>query len=312
MTLLVARKDVDTCTGHDACPPRKAVEGSPDVFLDGYAVVRLGDKWEAHGCPVHPPHAGHVAQASSEVTVNGLPVVRVGDPLDCGGVVQTGAAVLYAGGALTAQKEAPKPIEEKKPTKDNPAPSGKSRAASLNDQLKGLNPGRAGDWNNLAAANRAKAEKYQELARQIGERNNLPPAMVLAWMNRESSFGDYLRSDGYSKFDGQGYGVFQVDKNSHTPTGGPFSQAHTDQAMGIYKDFLGGVQRQHPDWTPGEQMAGALVEYNSGNGNARTRPSDPASWARLDDGTASKVDPKGDYSRDIVGEAQWYADNLKW
>lgn len=302
MTLLVARKDVDECTGHDGCPSRKAVEGSPDVFLDGHAVVRLGDRWASHGCPVHAPHEGRVNQASEDVLVNGLPVVRVGDPLDCGGAVKTGAEALYAGGKLTAK------------TEQTPAgkPDDRSRAAQMNDRLEGLNPGRSEDWARLAQANLNQARKYQALATQIGEKYDIPPAVVLAWMNRESSFGDYLRPDGYSRFDGQGYGLFQVDRRSHTPTGSPFSQAHTDQAMGIYQGFLRDVQQNHPDWTPEEQMAGALVEYNAGTGEARTRPSDPASWARLDEGTASKVDPKGDYSRDIIGEAQWYADNLTW
>jgi len=102
MSLLVARKDVDVCSGHDACPARKAIEGSPDVFLEGHAVVRLGDLWETHGCPAHSPHKGKVIQASDEVTVNGLPVVRVGDPLDCGSKVKTGSDLLYAGGGLSS------------------------------------------------------------------------------------------------------------------------------------------------------------------------------------------------------------------
>jgi uncharacterized Zn-binding protein involved in type VI secretion len=123
MTLLVARKDVDVCTGHDACPSRKAVEGSPDVFLEGHAVVRLGDKWEAHGCPAHPKHEGRVVQASSEVTVNGLPVVRIGDPLDCGGEVKTGSSDLYAGGGLTLKTEMGKPATPKPPEQKPPAPA---------------------------------------------------------------------------------------------------------------------------------------------------------------------------------------------
>jgi len=97
MTLLVARKGVDTCSGHDDCPPRKAVEGSPDVFIDGHAVVRVGDLWEEHEGSGHSKHQGRVQQASEDITVNGLPVVRVGDPLDCGGTVQTGSEGLYAG-----------------------------------------------------------------------------------------------------------------------------------------------------------------------------------------------------------------------
>lgn len=122
MSLLVARKDVDVCTGHDNCPPRKAVEGSPDVFLEGHAVVRIGDKWEAHGCPAHPKHEGHVSQGSDEVTVNGLPVVRIGDPLDCGGNVKTGSDNLYAGGGQTAKAEAPAQKPAPKPPEQKPAP----------------------------------------------------------------------------------------------------------------------------------------------------------------------------------------------
>ncbi|HMY20762.1 MAG TPA: PAAR domain-containing protein [Polyangium sp.] len=124
MSLLVARKDVDICTGHDACPPRKAIEGSPDVFMDGHAVVRLGDLWETHGCPAHSPHKGKVIQASDEITVNGLPVVRVGDPLDCGSKVKTGSDNLYAGGGLTSKTEtAPAKPAPDKPAPDKPAPA---------------------------------------------------------------------------------------------------------------------------------------------------------------------------------------------
>ncbi len=136
MSLLVARKDVDICTGHDACPPRKAIEGSPDVFLEGHAVVRLGDHWESHGCPAHSPHKGKVIQASDEVTVNGLPVVRIGDPLDCGSKVKTGSEGLYAGGGLTAKTDAAqtktpadKPPADKPPADKPPVPTKPSGSA---------------------------------------------------------------------------------------------------------------------------------------------------------------------------------------
>ena len=138
MSLLVARKDVDICTGHDACPPRKAIEGSPDVFLEGHAVVRLGDLWETHGCPAHSPHKGKVIQASDEVTVNGLPVVRIGDPLDCGSKVKTGSDALYAGGGLTSKTEAaqPKPPADKPPTP--PKPSGSTISEQGQKEMKAM------------------------------------------------------------------------------------------------------------------------------------------------------------------------------
>jgi hypothetical protein len=101
--------------------------------------------------------------------------------------------------------------------------------------------------------------------------------------------------------------MFQVDKGYHTPTGGPYSRAHADQAMGIYKEQLTAVQRAHPDWTPAEQMAGAVAGYNFGADDVHTRPSNAASWARMDNGTAGD-----DYSRDVWARSRWFADNLDW
>ncbi len=210
--------------------------------------------------------------------------------------------------------EPQKPAEPAKPTKPaEPAKPAKSRAAQQNEQLFKMNPGGpTGKFQQIAAARKANAEKYQDLAKQIGEKYNIPPAMALAWMNRESAYGDFLNSAGYSKFDGQGFGLYQVDKRYHTPKGGPADWDHIDQAMGIYKDYVGQIKAKNPGWTEEEYLAAGLVGYNAGPGNARTRPSSPEAWAQLDDGTASVADPKGDYSRDVWAEAQWYAKNLKW
>ncbi len=83
----------DLCTGHDACPPRPALAGSPDVTIDDRKAVRVSaDAFVPHGCPGHAPHPGKVQRGSSSVTINDLPAARVGNPLDCGGEVQTGSA----------------------------------------------------------------------------------------------------------------------------------------------------------------------------------------------------------------------------
>jgi len=267
-----------------------------------------------------------IIQAGKDLVVKGGPNVQINPPGD----VQSADKPRELSGAAPSPPPPPKPEPPKpeppKPEPSKPPPSKpekpgparppspeKSKAALMNEQLFNVNPGGpAGKYNQLAASRRANAEKYQDLARQIGEKYNVPPAMALAWMNRESGLGDFINEDGYSKFDGQGYGLFQVDRRYHSPTGDPFGMSHAEQAMGIYKDFLGGVQQRHPDWTPEEQMAGALVDYNSGPGNATTRPSSAGGWAQMDGGTASTVDPNGDYSRDIWTESQWYAKNLKW
>lgn len=281
MTLLVARKDVDICTGHDACPPRKAVEGSPDVFLEGYAVVRQGDLWESHGCPAHPPHQGRVLQASDEVIVNGLPVVRVGDPLDCGGNVQTGCEALYAGGKLSS--------------------------ANPNAILSRMDPGEMPRAAEEAPLDAARAQELVPLAKELGEQYGIPPALALGIASRESGFGRHLDENGYGKYDSNGYGMFQVDKQYHTPTGDPYSRAHAEQAMGIFRNDLDRVAAAHPDWPREQQLATATAAYNFGYGNARTQPADAAGWARLDDGTSGD-----DYSRDVWARAQYFADNLEW
>jgi len=93
----VTRKG-DSCTGHDACPPRGSTGGSPNVFVNGIPVHREGDSWGAHGCPVHPPHGSVLASGSGTVFVNGKPIGRIGDPVACGGTVASGSGNVFAGG----------------------------------------------------------------------------------------------------------------------------------------------------------------------------------------------------------------------
>jgi uncharacterized Zn-binding protein involved in type VI secretion len=296
MTLLVARKGVDEHDGHDDCHPGKAIEGSPDVFLEGFAVVRLGDLWEEHDCPEHESHQAKVIQASSEVTVNGLALVRVGDVLDCGCRVKTGAKALYAGGKLTEAKEgAHKP------------PKRKSKTAKLNAILKKMHPGKMPRATAEAPIDRKKAQELVGLAKKLGEKYGIPPALALALASRESGFGRHLRADGYGKYDPDGFGMFQVDKEFHKPAGGPYSLKHADQAMAIWKSNYDTMKKQHPGWSTAEQMAAATAAYNFGTSNAQTRPSSGAGWAQLDDGTSGD-----DYSRDVWARAQYFSDHLDW
>lgn len=88
----------DVSTGHDACPPVPITEGSPNVFINGKPVARVGDPFAVHSCKVHPPHIGHIASGSSNVFVNGKPVARVGDPVTCGGSIAQGSDNVSAGG----------------------------------------------------------------------------------------------------------------------------------------------------------------------------------------------------------------------
>ena len=260
-----------------------------------------------------------IIQAGKELVVKGGPKVQINPP----GAVAQGKKPNELGAPApppaapppAAPPPAAPPPAAPPPAAPPPAapPPAKSSAAQQNERLFKMNPGGpTGKFQQTAAARKAQAEKYQDLAKQIGEKHGIPPAMALAWMNRESAYGDFLDSSGYSKFDGQGFGMFQVDKRYHKPVGGPADWNHIDQAMGIYKNGIADIKAKNPGWTEEEYLAAGLVAFNAGPDAARTRPTNPTSWAQLDGGTAYIADPKGDYSRDIWSEAQWYAKNLKW
>lgn len=84
----------DIGSGHSChFPPTKAIEGSPNVFVNGKQAVRVGDAYAAHGCPSCPvpSHSRTLAAGSPTVFINGRPAGRIGDAIDCGGVAQTGS-----------------------------------------------------------------------------------------------------------------------------------------------------------------------------------------------------------------------------
>lgn len=87
----------DICTGHGCFPPRPNIQASGDVFINGRGAHRQGDEWDSHCCGP-PCHGGSLAAGSSSVFVNGRPLGRIGDPVDCGSRVATGSSDVFAGG----------------------------------------------------------------------------------------------------------------------------------------------------------------------------------------------------------------------
>lgn len=86
-----ARKG-DLGSGHDSHPPSPAIEGSPDVLINGLAALRRGDNLEPHGCR---PTPRTVAEGSASVFVNGMPAARHDDAIDCGGRVETSSEDVF-------------------------------------------------------------------------------------------------------------------------------------------------------------------------------------------------------------------------
>lgn len=86
----------DTCTGHGPFPPRTNTTASTNVFINGLGAHRVTDGWAVHcagSC-----HDSVLASGSSTVFVNGLPLGRVGDAIECGSTIATGSDNVYAGG----------------------------------------------------------------------------------------------------------------------------------------------------------------------------------------------------------------------
>ncbi|MCB5205522.1 PAAR domain-containing protein [Neorhizobium sp. T786] len=94
------RKD-DIGSGHGChFPPTVAVEGSPDVIINGKPAVRVGDAYAAHGCPScpAPAHGRALSQGSPTVFINGRAAGRIGDSIDCGGAAASGSGDVFFDG----------------------------------------------------------------------------------------------------------------------------------------------------------------------------------------------------------------------
>ncbi|QJT71161.1 baseplate puncturing device [Vibrio phage vB_VcorM_GR11A] len=89
----------DNCTGHGSFGPRPYSAGSPNVFTNGRAAIRMGDPLVPHGSPSpSPPHGGSAAAGSSTVFINSQPAIRIGDPITCGSGTAQGSPTVNMGG----------------------------------------------------------------------------------------------------------------------------------------------------------------------------------------------------------------------
>lgn len=85
----------DLASGHGCWPEHPSIEASSDVFVNGIPVVRVGDAYQPHTCVT--THGGSLATGSSTVFVNGKPIGRIGDLVSCGSTVIEGSENVFAG-----------------------------------------------------------------------------------------------------------------------------------------------------------------------------------------------------------------------
>ena len=93
-----ATRKGDLTVGH-VWLPTPAIEGSPDVIVNGLPVVRVGDHYATHSLPFPPtsPHDSVSAQGSKTVFANGKAVTRVGDQTSCSDTVLLGSEDVIVG-----------------------------------------------------------------------------------------------------------------------------------------------------------------------------------------------------------------------
>lgn len=83
----VVRTGVDIGDGGSDCDPCPYGMGSPNVFANGSNVIRVGDPLTC---------GGGAAAGSPNVFANGIPVHRLGDKTLCNGIARTASTNVIA------------------------------------------------------------------------------------------------------------------------------------------------------------------------------------------------------------------------
>ena len=89
----------DLSTGHGSYIPTNTTSASSNVFVNGIGVVKVGDSYAPHGSPSpSPAHGRSASGGSGSVYVNGQPIHRIGDSISCGDTSAQGSSNVFAGG----------------------------------------------------------------------------------------------------------------------------------------------------------------------------------------------------------------------
>ena len=145
-------------------------------------------------------------------------------------------------------------------------------------------------------------ERFNSI-KKVAQKLKVPAAIIAALASRESHIGAILGKFGNDPGWGDnnhGWGILQVDKRHHTILGrdDPYSQAHVEQAIGIFSNYRDQVEKKHPDWPDEQVLKGACVAYNSGVSNVST-------IAGMNRGTTHN-----DYGDDVIARAQFYSGKI--
>ncbi|XP_042311952.1 lysozyme g-like isoform X2 [Sceloporus undulatus] len=156
----------------------------------------------------------------------------------------------------------------------------------------GLSYGGIAASEKIAERDLKNLEKYKTTIQNVSEKTGIDAALIAAIMSRESHAGTILKN-GWGDH-GNGFGLMQVDKRYHKPTGTWDSEEHITQATLILATMIKEIQKKFPQWTKEQQLKGGIAAYNAGTKNVQT-------YERLDVGTT-----KNDYANDVVARTVFY------
>lgn len=82
----------DIGSAHESWPDTDVIEGSYNTDVNSLPVHCVGHAIREHGSPSPSPvHNRKLAEGSPNTDVNSRAVGRIGDPVDCGGLIVTGS-----------------------------------------------------------------------------------------------------------------------------------------------------------------------------------------------------------------------------
>lgn len=91
------RLSTDRSTGHACWPPTIPAAASMNVFCNGKAEVRVGDKYIVHMCPGKGAHVGTALTGAAKTYTNKRLTHTAGGAIDCGDVASSGSPNVFSG-----------------------------------------------------------------------------------------------------------------------------------------------------------------------------------------------------------------------
>ncbi|XP_061173570.1 glycine, glutamate and proline-rich protein-like [Saccostrea echinata] len=155
----------------------------------------------------------------------------------------------------------------------------------------------------------SRADVYKSCFEFVGRDLCIHPAVIAGMASRETNVGYDIRNTNGWGDHGNGYGILQCDIR-HCPvcnynltcTSYPYNSCQHINMMIKYVLIpnINSMKTKFPEWTPEQQLQGAIAAYNTGPGRV-------SSWNTVDQHTTH-----GDYSNDVIARAQHLVNNFNW